>query len=71
MISQLPSFRGEPIMARIFFIEITSGVFKSGIGVFLFVKSLHGQYFFKNRVNSWLKDRKERTGVNIKTMGST
>ena len=27
--------------------------------------------FFKNRVNSRLKDRKERTDFNIKTMGST
>jgi len=26
MISQLPSFRGEPIIARIFFIAITFGV---------------------------------------------
>jgi len=24
--------------------------------------------FFSNRVNSWLKDRKERTEINIKTM---
>jgi hypothetical protein len=25
--------------------------------------------FFLNRVNSWLKDRKERTDINIITMG--
>jgi hypothetical protein len=37
--------------------------------VFLFVGSLHGSCFFSNRGNSWLKDRKEITDINIKTLG--
>jgi len=35
----------------------------------VFLESLHGQCFFLNRVNSWLKNRKERTDINIITMG--
>jgi len=36
----------------------------------LFITSLHGSCFFLNRVNSWLKDRKERTESDTITIGS-
>jgi len=37
---------------------------------FLFNRSMD-HLFFSNRVNSWLTDRKERTGLKMITMGSS
>jgi hypothetical protein len=42
----------------------------AGRGAFLFNRSMDNA-FFSNRVNSGLKDRKERTEINIKTKGSS
>jgi len=35
------------------------------VGVVFFIGSLHGSCFFSNRGNSWLKDRKEISDIDI------